>query len=107
VPLQNARKVNDDWSMDFVSDSLSNGRRSKCLTVADDFSHECIDIAVDFGISGQYVTRLLDQAAIFRGYPIAVRTDNGAEFTSRAYLAWTSLHGIRHILIQPGRPMWS
>jgi len=105
VPLQIARKVNDVWSMDFVSDSLSNGRRIKCLTVADDFSHECVDIAVDFGISGQYVTRLLDQAAIFRGYPVAVRTDNGPEFTSRAFLAWTSLHGIRHILIQPGRPM--
>jgi putative transposase len=105
LPLQIARKVNDVWSMDFVSDSLSNSRRIKCLTVADDFSHECIDIAVDFGISGQYVTRLLDQAAIFRGYPIAVRTDNGPEFTSRAFLAWTTLHGIRHILIQPGRPM--
>jgi putative transposase len=105
VPLQLARKVNDVWSMDFVSDSLSNGRRIKCLTVADDFSHECVDIAVDFGISGQYVTRLLDQAAIFRGYPVAVRTDNGPEFTSRAFLAWTTLHGIRHILIQPGRPM--
>ena len=105
VPLQIARKVNDVWSMDFVSDSLSNGRRIKCLTVADDFSHECVDIAVDFGISGQYVTRLLDQAAIFRGYPIAVRTDNGPEFTGRAFLAWTTLHGIRHILIQPGRPM--
>ena len=105
VPLQIARKVNDVWRMDFVSDSLSNGRRIKCLTVADDFSHECVDIAVDFGISGQYVTRLLDQAAIFRGYPVAVRTDNGPEFTSRAFLAWTTLHGIRHILIQPGRPM--
>ena len=105
VPLQIARKVNDVWSMDFVSDSLSNGRRIKCLTVADDFSHECVDIAVDFGISGHYVTRLLDQAAIFRGYPISVRTDNGPEFTSRAFLAWTTLHGIRHILIQPGRPM--
>ena len=92
VPLQIARKVNDVWSMDFVSDSLSNGRRIKCLTVADDFSHECVDIAVDFGISGQYVTRLLDQAAIFRGYPVAVRTDNGQEFTSRAFLAWTTLH---------------
>ena len=54
--------------MDFVSDSLSNGRRIKCLTVADDFSYECIYIAVDLGISGPYVTRLLDQAAIFSGY---------------------------------------
>jgi putative transposase len=105
VPLQIARKVNDVLSMDFVSDSLSNGRRFKSLTVDDDFSHECIDIAVDFGISGQYVKRLLDQAAIFRGYPLAVRTDKGPEFISRAFLVWTTLRGIRHILIQPGRPM--
>ena len=105
VPLQLAQKVNDVWSMDFVSDSLSNGRRIKCLTVADDFSHECVDIAVDYGISGQYVTRLLDQAATFRGYPLAVRTDNGPEFTSRAFMAWATAHGVRHILTQPGRPM--
>ena len=105
VPLQLATAVNEVWSMDFVSDSLANGRRLKCLTVADDFSHECVDIAVDYGISGQYVTRLLDQAAIFRGYPSVVRTDNGPEFTSRAFLAWAQSHGIRHILIEPGRPM--
>ena len=91
--------------MDFVSDSLSNGRRIKCLTVADDFSHECVDVATDYGISGHYVTRLLDQAAIFRGYPRAVRTDNGPEFTSRAFMAWAQSHGIRHLLIEPGRPM--
>ena len=105
VPLQLARTVNEVWSMDFVSDSLANGRRLKCLTVADDFSHECVDIVVDYGISGQYVTRALDQAAIFRGYPRVVRTDNGPEFTSRAFLAWAQTHGIRHILIEPGRPM--
>jgi putative transposase len=105
VPLQIAQGVNEVWSMDFVSDSLANGRRIKCLTVADDFSHECVDIAIDFGISGQYVTRLLDQAAVFRGYPAVVRTDNGPEFTSRAFMGWAQTHGIRHILIEPGRPM--
>ncbi len=105
VPLQIAKSINEVWSMDFVSDSLSNGRRIKCLTVADDFSHECVDITADYGISGQYVTRLLDRAAIFRGYPLAVRTDNGPEFTSRAFMAWAQSHGIGHILIEPGRPM--
>ncbi len=105
VPLQIAEAINEVWSMDFVSDSLASGRRIKCLTVADDFSHECVDLAADYGISGQYVTRLLDQAATFRGYPLAVRTDNGPEFTSRAFMAWTQKHGIRHLLIQPGRPM--
>jgi putative transposase len=105
VPLPLAQSVNEVWSMDFVSDSLSGGRRLKYLTVADDFSHESVDIVVDYGISGQYVTRVLDRAALFRGYPRAVRTDNGPEFTSRIFMAWAQAHGIRHILIQPGRPM--
>ncbi len=104
TPLVAASHINATWSMDFVSDSLCSGRRLKCLTVADDFSHECVDIAVDFGIGGEYVTRLLDQAARFRGYPQAVRTDNGPEFTSRAFLGWTQRHGIKHILIEPGVP---
>ncbi len=104
-PLQAAHAPNEVWSMDFVSDALANARRIRCLTVADDFTHECVDIAVDHGISGKYVTRVLDQAACFRGYPKAVRTDNGPEFTSRAFIAWTQQHGIRHLLIQPGKPM--
>jgi len=105
VPLQRAQRVNEVWSMDFVSDSLCNGRRIKYLTVTDDFSRESVEIAVDFGISSQYVIRLLDQAAVLRGYPAAVRTDNGPEFTSRAFMAWAQSHGIRHLLIEPGRPM--
>ncbi|HEX5959630.1 MAG TPA: IS3 family transposase [Rhodanobacteraceae bacterium] len=104
-PLQAASVPNDVWSMDFVSDALANARRIRCLTVEDDFTHECVDIAVDHGISGLYVTRVLDQAACFRGYPRAVRTDNGPEFTSRAFIAWTQQHGIQHLLIEPGKPM--
>ena len=91
--------------MDFVSDALANGRRLKCLTVADDFTHECVDITVDHGISGVYVVRVLDQAARFRGYPRAMRTHSGPEFTSRAFIAWTQQHGIQNLLIEPGRPM--
>jgi transposase InsO family protein len=62
-PLQLARgAVNEVWSMDFVSDSLANGAASQVPDiVADDFSHECVDIVLDFGISGEYVTRLLDR----------------------------------------------
>jgi putative transposase len=109
TPLVQARQINEVWSMDFVSDAIAQPgrpvRRIKSLTVADDFSHECVDIATDFGMGGAYVTRVLDQAARFRGYPRAVRTDNGPEFTSRAFLTWTQAHSIEHILIEPGKPM--
>lgn len=104
TPLAQATCPNDVWSMDFVMDSLANARRLKCLTVADDFTHESIDIAVDHGISGGYVVRVLEQAARFRGYPRAIRTDGGPEFTSRAFLGWAHARGIEHLLIEPGRP---
>lgn len=104
VPLQLAQGINQVWSMDFVSDSLASGRRIKCLTVANDFSHECVDITVDWGVSGDCVTRVLDRAAIFRGYPQATRTDNGPEFTSRAFMAWAHSHGVKHILNRPEAP---
>lgn len=48
--------------------------------------------------------RVLDQVARFRGYPQAVRTDQGPEFTSRAFMAWAQAKGVRHILNQPGKP---
>ncbi len=104
TPLVAVTRVNQTWSLDFVSDSLANGRRIKCLTIADDFTRECIDIAVDLSMPGAYVTRILDQAARFRGYPEAIRTDNGPEFTCRAFMAWMQARGIQHILIQPGKP---
>jgi hypothetical protein len=44
------------------------------LTVVDDFSRACVDIAVDYGIGGEYVTRVLDRVGQFRGYPKAIRT---------------------------------
>jgi len=104
TPLVAATRVNQTWSLDFVSDSLANGRRLKCLTIADDFTHECIDIAVDLSMPGAYVIRILERAARFRGYPEAIRTDNGPEFTCRVFMTWMQARGIQHILIQPGKP---
>jgi putative transposase len=54
VPLHVCSVANEAWSLDFVSDSLANGRRIKCLAITDDYSHECVDLAVDFGMGGEY-----------------------------------------------------
>jgi putative transposase len=102
--LAAASRPNEVWSIDFVMDALSNGRRIKCLTVVDDFTRECLDIAVDFGISGEYVARLLDRIGRFRGLPSAVRTDQGPEFTSRAMDRWAYGTGVSLKLIAAGKP---
>ena len=53
---------------------------------------------------GKKRLRLLDQAAQFRGYPLAIRTDQGPEFTSRAFMAWAAARGVRHLLNDGMRP---
>ncbi len=103
-PLELPQRRNEVWSMDFVMDALSSGRRIKILTIVDDCTKEAIDLAVGFGISGHYVTRILDQAARFRGYPSAIRTDQGPEFTGRALDQWAYENGVQLKLIQPGKP---
>ncbi|ERX40425.1 hypothetical protein Q010_01172 [Pseudomonas aeruginosa 19660] len=80
---------NQVLSMDFVFDALSTGRRIKCLTVVDDFTKESVGgILVEHGISGFRVTRALDEMARLRGYPKAIRTDQGPEFTGKALDQW-------------------
>ena len=70
-----APRINEVLSMDFVFDSSANGWHLKCPTVADGFTHECVHIAADDDISGEYLTRLLDRVATFRCYSTAVKTD--------------------------------
>jgi len=95
---------NEVWPIDFVMDALSNGRRLKCLTIVDDFTKEAIHIVVDHGISRLYVATALDGAARFRGYPKALRTDQGPEFTSRALDQWAYANGVTLKLVQPNKP---
>jgi len=95
---------NEIWSIDFVMDALANGRSIKCLTIVDDFSRECLDIAVDYGISGGYVARVLQTIGQFRGLPRAIRTDQGPEFTSRALDRWAYGCGVDLKLIAAGKP---
>ena len=103
-PLLVPTAPNQAWSMDFVSDALEHGARLKCLTIVDDFSNESIDIVLDHGISGLYVTRVLDQAARFRELPHTIRTDQGPEFTGKALDQWAYQRGVELRLIQAGKP---
>ena len=103
-PLTLPEVRNAVWSMDFVFDALSTGRRLKVLTIVDDCTKELVDLVADSSISGHYVCRVLDRAARFRGYPQAIRTDQGPEFTGKALDQWAYEHGVELKLIQAGKP---
>ena len=91
-------------SIEFVSDSLEYGRRTKCLTIVDDFTKEIVDIVVDHGIPCHVVTRALDHAARFRGLPATIRTDQGREFTGKAMDQWAYERRIELRLVEAGKP---
>ena len=103
-PLALPQYANQVWSLDFVMDSLANGRRLKILTVVDDFTKESVLIEVAHSLTGDDVAELLDRIAQFRGYPQAVRTDQGPEFTCRTFDQWAYAHGVTPMLIQAGKP---
>ena len=103
-PLELPQYANQVWSMDFVMDSLANGRRLKILAVVDDYTKEAVLIEPAYSLTGDDVTELLDRVAQFRGYPQAIRTDQGPEFTCKAFDQWAYRHGVTPLLIQAGKP---
>lgn len=104
VVLAGPERINQHWSMDFVSDCLFNGRRLRVLTVVDDLSKECPVLEVDHSLTGQRVTRVLERVALTRGLPDVITVDNGPEFISKALDAWAYANGVKLHFIQPGKP---
>jgi len=98
-------RPNQEWSIDFVSDALANGRAIRALTVIDGFTKESPVIEVDSSLSAPRITRVLDQVIEQRGRPDGMRLDNGPEFTSRCFVAWAEQRGIPLVFIQPGKPV--
>ena len=105
APMALPQGPNQRWSLDFVSDTLVDGRRFRILCVLDDFTRECLATVVDNSISGHRVARTLDQIAELRGWPCMVVSDNGTEFTSNAMLSWQQDRQVEWHYIAPGKPM--
>jgi putative transposase len=94
---------NQRWSLDFVSDILTDSRRFRMLAVVDDFTRECIALVADTSLSGARVGRELDTAIARRGRPLTIVSDNGTEFTSMAILRWSQQTRIEWHYIAPGQ----
>lgn len=97
--------ANQEWAIDFVTDSLATGRSFRALTIVDGYTRECPAIEVDSCLTAQRVTRVLARVVAERGAPAAIRCDNGPEFTSRHFLSWCEEQKIPVVFIAPGRPM--
>jgi putative transposase len=104
APIKLPEATNQRWSLDFVSDTLTDARRFRALCVVDDFSRECLGLVADTSLSGKRVVRELNAIAAWRGYPASVVSDNGTELTSNAVLTWSHDHHVEWHYIAPGKP---
>jgi len=100
VPLQR----NETWSMDFMHDSLMNGRKIRTFNLIDDFNREALTIEIDTSLSGERVTRILQQVIDDKGKPKQIRSDNGPEFICNKLTEFLNANNIEHKFIQPGKP---
>lgn len=103
-PLSLPERPNERWSLDFVSDAFTDGRRFRVLAVVDDFTRECLGLVVDTSLSGVRLVRELEKIAIQRGKPHTIVSDNGSELTSMAVLRWCQESGVEWHYIAPGKP---
>ncbi len=102
-PLDEPLVANQRWSLDFVSDQMTDGRRFRILTVIDNCTRECLALVADTSLSGARVARELDAVIVRRGRPDTIVSDNGTELTSNAILAWADETGVGWHYIAPGK----
>lgn len=102
--LEKPTQPNEIWAMDFVSDQFATGRRFRCLTMTDLYTHEAPVIEVDVSLTGFRVGQVLDRLRDTRGLPKMIVCDNGTEFTSKAMDQWSFANKVELKFIQPGKP---
>jgi putative transposase len=104
TPLAVPTRANERWSMDFVRDTLGDGRAFRAFTLVDDCTREALAIEVDFSLPGTRVAAVLEGLVPTRGVPQAIVCDNGPEFVSAALDAWAYTHAVTLSFIDPGKP---
>ena len=96
--------INEFWSMDFMHDSLWNGKTYRLLNVIDDYKRQVLAIEADSSIPSLRVIRVLNRLKEVRGLPEMIRVDNGPEFISKNLDGWCKENKVKLAFIQPGEP---
>lgn len=98
-------RINQVWSIDFMNDSLWDGKRYRLLNIIDDYNREVLGIEAEISMPALKVIRVLEKIVFTRGKPQMIRVDNGPEFISDKLDNWCKEMRIQLIFIQPGKPM--
>ena len=102
-PLVVPTQPNVCWSLDFMSDALTDGRRFRTLNVVEDYNCQLLGVEIDFSarrpgrVGADVVDRMPRQ-------PGQLRTDNGPELIRARLTEWCEAQGSVLHWIQLGKP---
>jgi putative transposase len=103
-PIEVTMQANIEWAIDFMSDSLVNGRVVRTLNVIDHYNRECKGIIIKHSFPAVRVIEFMEEIISVHGKPNKIRTDNGPEFTSKQFQLWMKKNNIEWSKIQKGSP---
>lgn len=103
-PLDHSQGLNLTWSLDFMRDTLYDGRAFRTLNVIDEGNREALRIEVGTSISAIRLQRVMNELIEVYGKPRAIRLDNGPEMTAQSFVEWAERQNIALRFIQPGKP---
>lgn len=100
IPLS----ANVEWAIDFMHDTLVNGRSIRSLNIIDPFNRECKGIFIHHSIPAIRLIEYMERAIEQHGKPNYIRSDNGPEFISKEFQIWMHDNKIGWSAIEKGKP---